>query len=152
MREATSPRWTLTLRSRGAGLALVLFVSLAVACSSDDQPEPDAGAQPDGASADAMAAQDANVGTADAATADAKAPDGGTPDVAAGDGREAGTCAPPPPNYPICPAAPCANDQSPPGCAEVCLAGRCYSCQPNGTWVTQVVDCVRGDAGASSGG
>jgi hypothetical protein len=134
MRESPSSPWrTSTLRSRRAGLALVLLVCLAAACSSDDQPGPDAGVLPDGASADAMA------------------PDGGPPDVAAGEAGAA-ACAPPPPNYPICPAAPCTNDQSPPGCSEVCLVGHCYSCQPNGTWVTSVVDCVRGDAGAASGG
>ena len=132
-------------RSPRAGLALALLLSLA-ACSSDDQPGPDAGAQPDGASADA--------GAPDGGTPDVNAPDSSTPDVTASDVAEAGTsaCAPPPPNYPICPAAPCIRDQSPPGCTEVCFVGHCYSCQTNGAWVTEVVDCVRGDAAAPSGG
>jgi hypothetical protein len=80
-------------------------------------------------------------------------PDGGPDTGIAADGGpgDAGqsdttTCAPPPPNYPICPAAPC-HDASQPGCAGACLARACYACLPGGSWQTEAVDCPVGDAG-----
>jgi hypothetical protein len=60
-------------------------------------------------------------------------------------GADASACAPPPPNYPVCPQAPCYDHPEKPGCGEVCGLGHCYSCNANGTWTMTVVDCIRGD-------
>jgi hypothetical protein len=57
------------------------------------------------------------------------------------------TCAPPPPNYTICPETPCLSATAP-GCAELCYAAHCYLCRPDLTWQTVAVDCPVHDGGA----